>query len=204
MTFNDNGLTAFGPSSNTTIDGAVQITTHTLRLGGTTTWSNGNMGIVGDGTLQNAGNLAVTGTVGVFISGAGPHRFDNLADGAATVPGSLVVQSEIDNDGTLTVPAGGLLTQQGSVALPGVSDGDFVAQGTGELGLSNVAMSASASASGTGTLRFAGGPSTVAAGADYAAGITELGSSGDLVFNDNGTTGALVATTAAPAAAPAP
>ena len=60
--------------------------------------------------------------------------------------------------------------------------------------------------SGTGTIRFAGGTSTVEPGVDYTAGITELGNSGILIFNDpDGTTGALVATpAAAPAAAPAP
>ena len=51
----------------------------------------------------------------------------------------------------------------------------FDAQGTGVLSLSNVLMGAASSASGTGTIRFAGGTSRVAPGAGYAAGITELG-----------------------------
>ena len=47
------------------------------------------------------------------------------------------------------------------------------------LALCNVVMGAAAGASGTGTLRFAGGTSTVAPGAGYAAGITELGDGGN-------------------------
>ena len=67
----------------------------------------------------------------------------------------------------------------------------FEAVGSGVLSLSNVVMGASSSASGTGTVRFAGGASRVVAGAAYAAGITEFGSGGVLDFDDDGSTGAL-------------
>ena len=52
-------------------------------------------------------------------------------------------------------------------------------------------MGAASSATGTGTIRFAGGTSRVAPGAGYAAGITEIGNGGTLDFDDDGSTGAL-------------
>ena len=59
------------------------------------------------------------------------------------------------------------------------------------LSFSNVLMGAASSATGTGTIRFAGGTSRVAPGAGYAAGITELGDAGDSTSTTTGTTGAL-------------
>ncbi len=58
------------------------------------------------------------------------------------------------------------------------------------LSLSNVLMGAASSATGTGTIRFAGGTSRVAPGAGYAAGITDV-NGGTLDFDDDGSTGAL-------------
>ena len=59
------------------------------------------------------------------------------------------------------------------------------------LSLSNVLMGAASSATGTGTIRFAGGTSRVAPGAGYAAGITERQRLATLDFDDDGSTGAL-------------
>ena len=46
-------------------------------------------------------------------------------------------------------------------------------------------------ATGSGTIRFEAGPSRVAPGADYAAGITALGAGGELDFDDDGSTNGL-------------
>ena len=85
---------------------------------------------------------------------------------------------------------GGTLDQFNGVASPAESAGVFEAQGTGVLSLSNVLMGAASSATGTGTIRFAGGTSRVAPGAGYAAGITDV-NGGNLDFDDDGSTGAL-------------
>src|SRR5204863_2495670 len=86
---------------------------------------------------------------------------------------------------------GGALTQFGSVASPADSTGAFVANGSGVLTLSNVIMASGSSATGTGTIGFAGGTSRVAPGAGYAAAITAIGTSGDLDLDADASTGAL-------------
>ncbi len=198
--FTEAGVTAFSATSQTTITGTIlldaPIAGHRLRLNGATTWSAGDLQIVDAGVVENAGTLSVTGSavnVALFNGGGvdGRMAFTVAAGGTTSVSGSLNVASEIENDGTLRAVAGGSLTQFNSVATPGDSSGAFVAQGSGVLSLSNVLMGAASSASGTGTIGFAGGPSRVAPGAGYAAGITEIGAGGVLDFDDTGTTGAL-------------
>ena len=197
--FHDTGVTAFSATSHTTIDSTVLLDSpaggHTLRLNGTTTWSDGNIELQDAGVVQNAGTLNVTGTVGVYLFDftgvVGRRGFDVLSGGVTQVSGSLEVQSEMDVDGTLRALAGGTLTQFGTVAAPQTSSGVFNAQGTGVLRLSNVIMGATSSATGTGTIAFANGPSQVVSGAGYAAGVTSIEGGGDLQFDDDGTTGAL-------------
>ena len=118
-------------------------------------------------------------------------RARRCPSGVTEVSGSLSVGSELENDGMLRAVLRRHRSQFNAVATPADSAGAFDAQGTGVLSFSNVVMGAASSATGTGTIRFAGGTSRVAPGAGYAAGITELGNGGDLDFDDDGSTGAL-------------
>ncbi len=174
--FADGGVTAFSIDSRTTITDFVDFFAagHTLRLDGTTTWSAGLVQIQDAGTVENAGVLEVTGSVGVTAFGPGRKLFRTLLGGVTRVSGALSVGSELENDGILRALDGGVLTQANFVASPADSGGTFDAQGTGVLSLSNVLMGAASSATGTGTIRFAGGTSRVAPGASYAAGITDV------------------------------
>jgi hypothetical protein len=199
-TFSDGGLTAFSSGSQVSIADTVTLRSTTagptLRLDGTTTWSAGRVQIADAGVLENAGLLQVAGAgVGVdssFGSGtAGRIAFRVLATGLTEVSGSLDVRSEVEDDGTLRVLDGGSLVQTGELAPPADSTGVFEARGSGVLSLSSVSMAAGSSATGSGTIRFAGGTSSVLAGSGYAAGITDLGDGGTLDLEGNATTGAL-------------
>ncbi len=132
----------------------------------------------------------MTGTAAVTIFTVGRALLRTLPTGVTEVSGSLSVGSEIENDGTLRALDGGTLAQSGSVASPADSGGVFDARGTGVLSFSNVLMGAASTATGTGTIRFAGGTSRVAPGAGYAAGITDI-NAGTLDFDDDGATVAL-------------
>ena len=189
---NVNGRTlTVGATAPSTIAATVNLTSGNLRLNGTTTWSAGTVQITDAGIVENAGLLQVTGTCrGHRLRSAGQKMLRTLAGGVTEVSGTLSVASELENDGTLRALDGGTLTQFNSVASPADSAGVFEAQGTGVLSLSNVLMGAASSATGSGTIRFAGGTSRVAPGAGYAAGITEI-NGGTLDFDDDGTTGAL-------------
>ncbi len=198
-TFRDGGVTAFTPGSRVSIadDVTLRSTTAgpTVQLDGAAAWSAGQVLIMDAGALENAGLLQVTGTdVAVdstFASGAaGRLVFGVLAGGVTEVSGSLAVHSEIEDDGTLRVSDGGSLVQSNEVATPGDSGGVFDAQGSGVLSLSNVTMGAGSSATGSGTIRFAGGTSHVL-GTAYAAGVTDLGDGGILDLQADATTGAL-------------
>jgi hypothetical protein len=195
-TFADTGTTAWSAGSVTTISGLVELTSGaTVRFNGATTWSAGDVYLNNAGVLENAGTLTVTGTVSVFAVGAtGVRALRTLAAAATLISGTLSVGASLENDGTLRVLDGGTLSQFNTAASVPESSGAFIAENTGLLSLSNVIMGAASSASGTGTIRFANGPSTVTAGAGYAAGITEVASGGALTFNDDGTTGALLLT----------
>ena len=128
-----------------------------------------------------------------------------LAGGVTEVSGATLASAGSGERRHVARPAGGTLTQAEPRSPAPDSGGTFVAQGSGVLSLSNVLMGATSSATGTGTIRFAGGTSRVAAGADYAAGITEIGDGGVLDFDDDGSTGALrFDRQTAPAAATAP
>jgi hypothetical protein len=190
--FSDAGTTAFTGDSQTTITDIVDFfdSGHTLRLNGNTTWSAGTIQIQSAGTVENAGQMLASGNVGITTFSSGRKLFRTLPGGVTEVSGALTVGSELENDGILRAREGGLLTQVGGVPSPADSGGSFDAQGTGVLSLSNVLMGTGSSATGSGTIRFAGGTSTVAAGAGYAAGITEV-NAGTLDFDDDGTTVAL-------------
>jgi hypothetical protein len=125
--------------------------------GPASTWSAGTISIFEAGTVENGGQLNITGDVNlVRVSGAGPHLFHNAPGGVVNSSGSAVsFSAEIDNDGTFEVSSG-TLTQSGTTAGPAASTGTFVADGT--LSFSNVVLGAGAIVSGTGTVRFAGGP----------------------------------------------
>ena len=192
----DRRLTVSGPAPSTIATNVV-LSHGTLRLDGVTTWSSGSVQLWDAGVVENAGVLVVPAGAGVSLDivdnggAVGARVLRVLAGGVVEAAGSLLVGSEVENDGTLRVLAGGSLVQSGGVASPADSGGAFVAQGSGVLSLSNVVMGAASSASGTGTIRFAGGLSRVVAGAGYAAGITEIGGAGELDFDDAGSSGAL-------------
>ena len=137
--------------------------------------------------------LQVTGTVAVDgLRRPGPEAAADAARRSdARSRARSRSASELENDGTLRALAGGTLAQSTRSPARPTARGVFDAQGTGVLSLSNVLMGAASSATGTGTIRFAGGTSRVAPGAGYAAGITELGNGGMLDFDDDGSTGAL-------------
>ncbi len=132
----------------------------------------------------------MTGTAAVTVHTADRALLRTLPNGVTEVSGTLSVGSEIENDGTLRAVAGGTLAQFGTVAAPADSGGVFDAQDTGVLSFSNVLMGAASTATGNGTIRFAGGTSRVAPGAGYAAGITDI-NAGTVDFDDDGTTVAL-------------
>ena len=193
-TLSEGGVTAFSSGSQTTMTNDVYLDGgHTLRLHGATAWNDGSFVIVDAGSVENAGTLQALGSgLGVLVQGAAGGRVMRvLAGGTTVVSGTLSVQAAIENDGTLRAVAGGTLTQSLQVEGGGASGGVFDAQGSGVLSFSSVVMGAGSSATGSGTIRFAGGASRVEPGAGYAAGITEVVSSGNLDFDADGSTGAL-------------
>ena len=129
--FSDAGVTAFSAGSQTTITDVVDFFAagHTLRLNGTTTWSDGTIQIQDAGTVENAGLLQVTGNVAVAVFAGGRKLLRTLLGGVTEVSGTLVVGSELENDGTLRAVPGGTLDQYNGVASPAESTGVFEAAG---------------------------------------------------------------------------
>ena len=111
-TFTDPGLTSF-TGGQTTITGTVLLYggSHTVRLGGTTTWSAGSFQIIDAGVIENTGQLQVDGTVGVELydggGASGPREFRNVAGGVltgdATIYGTIINASGVVAPGTLTI-----------------------------------------------------------------------------------------------------
>ena len=93
-----------GATAASTIAADVSLTTGTLRLGGTTTWSAGSLQIIDTGVVENAGTLLATGDVSVAVFGdpsGGRRGFDVEEGGVTEVSGKLSVASEIDVDGKI-------------------------------------------------------------------------------------------------------
>ena len=174
------------------LDSGLQIQSgRTLTIAGPamSTWTGGNIAIFGAGTVVNAGTLQMTGDA-IFAThggGAGPFRFRNIGVLESTGSGSGF-DVELENDGTLRVPSGSLGLAPGPASSP-ESTGSFVVDGT--LSLGNVHMGAGSTATGSGAMRFAGGTSTIDTAGYAFAGTTLLSNGGVLVFNGNGSTGAL-------------
>src|SRR4051812_18718120 len=63
-----------GATATSAIAATVSLTSATLRLNGTTTWSAGNIQITNAGVVENAGQLNVTGAVAVAVFGTDQGR----------------------------------------------------------------------------------------------------------------------------------
>ena len=107
------GLTSFAPGG-TTAGVANQMIVEggaTLRLNGTTTWSDGTWfaGNTGGGTIENAGTLDIPSDV--TLGGSGPGGLHNLPGASinrTTSAGTTLLAGPFQNDGAVTVASGRL------------------------------------------------------------------------------------------------
>ena len=186
-------------NGTSTITGTVGLdSTGVLRLGGSSTWSAGQLEFgfpTGGGTLEIAGGLSITGDLFAGDFGAGAELIHVLPGGTlnrASGSGATTLNPAVENDGTITTGAGsGLLTLGGGDGA-GTSSGSYSPSGTGIVSFAGGSseLTSAASAGGSGTVRVGGGTVQVAAGASWAntSGTTEL-TGGVFTFDATGTTG---------------